>query len=155
MIQRYARFWFSGKSLVLVSPSYFGHNFSRKMFLMLHCINWPNFIVWLLILLEILGNMCIMIVCWRGCDIIKFEINLIYLINTFCFMTKKSRQKLKYLENEKSFLGEIKSIFIIFKGLSAAKNCLRPDSVPLMVKMCFTRKSFITSYNLSMAQAII
>ena len=35
-------------------------------------------------------------------------------------MTKKSWQKLKYLENEKSFKDEIKSIFhnlIIFKGL--------------------------------------
>ena len=29
----------------------------------------------------------------------------------FCHLTKKSRQKLKYLENEKSFWGEIKSIF--------------------------------------------
>ena len=47
-------------------------------------------------------------------------------------MTKKSRQKHKYLENEKSFLGEIKSFFIIFKGLSVAKNCLRPESAPLM-----------------------
>ena len=46
-------------------------------------------------------------------------------------MTKKSRQKSKYLENEKSFWGEIKSIFIIFKGLSVAKNCFRPKSAPL------------------------
>ena len=30
-------------------------------------------------------------------------------------MTKKSRQKFKYLENEKSFYGEIKSIFHFFK----------------------------------------
>ena len=43
-------------------------------------------------------------------------------------MTKKSRQKFKYLENEKSFYGEIKSIFHYFKGLSVAKNCLRPES---------------------------
>ena len=34
-------------------------------------------------------------------------------------MTKKSRKKRKYLENEKSFQDEIKSIFfMIFKGLS-------------------------------------
>ena len=48
-------------------------------------------------------------------------------------MTKKSRQKLKYLDKEKSFLGEIKSIFHHFsiKGLSVAKNCLRPESAPL------------------------
>ena len=35
-------------------------------------------------------------------------------------MTKNSRQKLKYLENKKCL-----------KGLSAAKNCLRPESAPL------------------------
>ena len=41
----------------------------------------------------------------------KFEINLILLIKPFCCMTKKPRQKFKYLEKEKSFRGEIKSIF--------------------------------------------
>ena len=46
-------------------------------------------------------------------------------------MTKKSRQKLKYFENEKSFRGEINSIFISFRGLSVSKNCLRPKSAPL------------------------
>ena len=49
-------------------------------------------------------------------------------------MTKKSRQKFKYLENEKSFYGEVKSMFlIIFEGLSVAKNSLKPESVPLNV----------------------
>ena len=47
-------FNFSEKSLGLVV--------SRKIFLMLHFINWPNSIVWLPLLLEILDNMCITIV---------------------------------------------------------------------------------------------
>ena len=47
--------------------------------------------------------MCIAIVCFPGCDIIGFEINLIFLIKPFLYMTKKSRQKFKYLEKEKSF----------------------------------------------------
>ena len=94
-------------------------------------INWPNFIVWLPLLLEILGGMCIKIICERGCNVIKFKINLIFLIKPFRYMTKKSRQKLKYLENERSFWGEIqKTFFIIFKGLLVAKNCLRPDIAP-------------------------
>ena len=38
-------------------------------------------------------------------------IDLIFLIKPFFYMTKKSRQNLKYLENEISFQGEIKSIF--------------------------------------------
>ena len=75
--------------------------------------------------------MCITIVFKPACDVIKFEIKLIILIKPFFYMTKMSRQKLKYIENEKSFRGEIKSIFTIFKGLSVAKNCIRPDSAPL------------------------
>ena len=45
--------------LGLVSPLHFVYDFSRQFFLMLHSINSPNFIVWLLLLLEILGNICI------------------------------------------------------------------------------------------------
>ena len=41
-------------------------------------------------------------------------------------MTKKSRHNLKYLENRKSF--EVKLKAFIFKGLSVAKNCLKPES---------------------------
>ena len=46
-------------------------------------------------------------------------------------MTEKSRQKFQYLENEKSFSGEKKAFFKIFKGLSVAKKCLRPESASL------------------------
>ena len=46
-------------------------------------------------------------------------------------MTKKSTQKLKYLANKKAFEVTQKAFFIIFKELSVAKNCLRPESVPL------------------------
>ena len=41
----------------------------------------------------------------------KFEINLIFLTKPFRYMTKKSKQKFKYIENKKSFWGKIKSIF--------------------------------------------
>ena len=43
-------------------------------------------------------------------------------------MTKKSRQKLKYLENEKNFEGEIKSIFHHFENSFS----LRTESASLM-----------------------
>ena len=115
-------FNFSEKGLELVSPSHFAYDFSGKMFLILHSIYWPNLIVWFPLLLEILGNLCITIVCSPGCDAIKFEINLIFLIKPFCYMTKKSRQKPKYLENEMSFRGKIKSIFLSFlKGFHLPK----------------------------------
>ena len=35
---------FSEKGLGIVSPTHFEYDFSRKMFLMLHSINWPNLI---------------------------------------------------------------------------------------------------------------
>ena len=43
------------------------------------------------------------------------------LIKPFWYMAKKSRQKLKYLENGKNFWGEIKSIFIILKDFQLPK----------------------------------
>ena len=50
----------------------FVHGVSRKMFLMLYSINGPNFIVWLSLLLEILGNICVVIICFPVCDVIYF-----------------------------------------------------------------------------------
>ena len=63
--------------------------------------------------------MCIAIVCFPGCDAINYETNLIFLITPFFYMTKKSRQKFKYLENENGFSGEVQNIS---KGLSVAKT---------------------------------
>ena len=89
-------------------PLFVFKNVSHVIFILL---TKPNFIVWLPLLLEILGSVCTPI-----------------LIMPFRCMTKKSRLKLKYLENEKSF-------FIIFKGLSVVNNCLRLESAPLKLIM--------------------
>ena len=80
-------FYFLEKGLGIVAPAYFVYDFSRKMFLILYCMS----------------NMCTAIVFFPGFDVIKFEINLFFLIKPFFYMTKNSRQKFKYLENEKSF----------------------------------------------------
>ena len=50
-------------------------------------------------------------------------------------MTKKSEQKFKNLKNKKNFSGEIKSVFIILKGLLVARNCMKPESVPFKVSL--------------------
>ena len=51
-------------------------------------------------------------------------------------MTKKSKVKLKYLENKKSFLrSNKKAFFIIFNGLSVVKNCVIPESAPLKMNL--------------------
>ena len=44
-------------------------------------------------------------------QVLKFEINLAFLIQPCSYMTKKSRQKFKYRKNEKRVWGEIKNIF--------------------------------------------
>ena len=93
------------RGLELVFRPHFPHNFWRKIFLLLYSINWPNFIAWLSLLCEILGNMCIVNQVVTS-KIFKLT-NLIFL----SYMTKKLWQKLKYRENEKSFFNEIKSIF--------------------------------------------
>ena len=59
---------FLEKHLEIVSPPHLVYVFSKKMLLMLHSINWPNFIAWLPLVLEILGNMCIGTVCLPGCE---------------------------------------------------------------------------------------
>ena len=85
-------FNFLNKGLGIVSPAHFVYHFSTKMF-MLHSINWPNFIAWLCLLFEILGNMCIAIVCQPGCDVMDFEIKLIFLIEPFFLHDQKVMTK--------------------------------------------------------------
>ena len=49
------------RRLELVSLPHFMHDFWRKIFLLLYCINWPNFNFWLPLLRKVLDNMCIVI----------------------------------------------------------------------------------------------
>ena len=70
------------------------YDFSRKLFLILRFINWPNFIVWMLLFLEILGNMYIVIICFPVRDVINFEINLGFLNKPFFYMTKNVGTKI-------------------------------------------------------------
>ena len=97
------KFDFLEKSVGIVSPLHFVYDSSRKIFLILYSINWPNFIVCLLLLLEILDNIYIGIVCFAGCDVINFENYLTFLNKSIFYMDKKSRQKFKYLESDKNF----------------------------------------------------
>ena len=113
-----------------VSPPHFVHDFSRKLFLMLYSINWPNIIAWLLLLFEVLGNMFIVINYLPGCDVINFEINLNFLIS-FSTWPRSQNKNLNIFRTKRAFKVKLKAFFIICKGLSLAKNCLRPESVPL------------------------
>ena len=71
----------------------------------------------------------------------SLNLNWAFLIKPICYMTKKSRQKLKYLENKKSFWSEIKSLFHHFKGLSVVK--IVSD---LRVRLWFLQQSFTSHH---------
>ena len=78
-------FDFLDKGQEIVSPVHFVYDFLTKMFLMLYSINLlttqislPGFL-----LLGILGNMCIATACYPCCDVMDFEINLIFLTEPF------------------------------------------------------------------------
>ena len=133
LIPRYVRFWFFrkiyGNSFSRISFVWF----FRKNVSHLHSIYWPNLSVFhyvksvqiqsyfwsifnpnmgkhgpeklhiwtlftLCLLLKILGNIYL-----RGCGVLKIEINLIFLVKPFFGVTKKSRQKSKYLQKKKRF----------------------------------------------------
>ena len=112
-------FDFLDKGLGIISPAHFVYDFSTKMFLMLYSINWPNFIAWLPLLLEILGNMCIAIVCYPGCDVMDFEINLIFLIELFFLHDQKVMTKALISWEQKEILRWNKSIFHHFQRASS------------------------------------
>ena len=116
-------FGFLDKDLRIGSPAHFVYDFLTEMFFMLYSINLANFIAWLFLLLEMLGNICIAIVFYPGCDVLDFDLS-----NQTIFSTRpKSEDKnLNILTNKRAFKVKRKAFFIIFKGLSVIKNCLRP-----------------------------
>ena len=89
------------------------------MFYLWYSADWPNFIVWLPLLCEILSNIGIAIACKPGCDVMNFQVNL-NLFNQAVFHTwPKCRDKnLNILRMERAFKMKWKAFFIIFKGLS-------------------------------------
>ena len=66
--------------------------FQEKYF-HVYSINRQNFTVSLPLLLETLGNMCI--IYFPVCDFTNFEINLSFLIKSFSYVTKKVRAKIQ------------------------------------------------------------
>ena len=97
-------FWKIKKGLQLVFLPHFPHNFWRKLFLLLYSINWPYFIVWLPLLCEILDNMPIAIVCKPGCDVMNFEVDLIFLVKPFFLHDQKVVTKTKISWERKELL---------------------------------------------------
>ena len=103
------------RGLKLVSLPHFLHEFRRKIFLTRYFDNWLNFIAWLSFLLEILGNMCIVIICCPVCEVINFEVNLSFLIKLFSYITKRSEKIVNISRRKTAFNMKQKESFIILR----------------------------------------
>ena len=69
-----------------------------------------------------------------------------FLSSLFPTWTKKLEQKIKYLKNDKNFLDEIKTLFIIFKGLSLKPlkpTLLKGESPTLILNIVIQSQSSI------------
>ena len=81
----------SGTSL----PVTFSASFFKQKFRTWYSINWPNLIAWLPLILEILANICVVIICLPVCDAINVENNLSFLIRPVFLHSQKVRTKIK------------------------------------------------------------
>ena len=69
-------------------------------------------------------------------NIITFEINVIFLIKPLFYIIKKLRKQFKYLENKRSFSGEIKCIFHHFyRGFSLQRLSQTWECVGVVCKL--------------------
>ena len=110
------------RGLELVSLPHFRHHSWRKIFFLLYSINWSNFVVWLSILCKVLGNICIAIACKPGCDVMNFEVNLIFLIKQFFLHDQKVVTKTKISWERKELLRWNKKHFSsILKDIQSIK----------------------------------
>ena len=113
------------KGLGVVSPPYFPYDFQEKYFSSYILLTTQIFLSDCLYFIEIFRKTCATIFRYQFCDVINFEIYLSFLTKPFSSMTKSSEQKLKDLKKERSFSGEIKTFFRLFK------RTFRHENVPL------------------------
>ena len=96
------------------------HDFLRKVLFFLCSINWPNFIVCLPILLELLGNMCIGMVCSSGYDVINFEINLAFVFMSTAKIAENITNTLNYSFSTACYY----HVTYVFQSKSTFYSCL-------------------------------
>ena len=106
------------KGLGVVSPPHFPYDFQEKYFSSYDLLTKQILLSDCLYFIEIFRKTCAAIFRYQFCDVINFEIYLSFLTKPFSSMSKSSEQKLKYLKKERTFSGEMKTIFRLFKGRS-------------------------------------
>ena len=122
MLSTYIKLFLKTKiGLELVSLPNFLLDFQRKIFVTLYFINWLKFIAWLPLILEILGNVCIAIICCPVCDI-NFESNLNFQISSRFLHKQKVWKKVSISRKKWAFHMRYKKRFSLFlKSFQLAK----------------------------------
>ena len=129
--------------LEIASPPHFMYTISRKTFFMLYAINWPNFIAWLSLVLEILCNVCIVIICFPVIDVMNFEI--ILTSYQVVFLHDFLDNNLNILRTKGAFKMKYKALFINFKEISLKQ--IRPTSLEgESLSLSQYKKRFYCSY---------
>ena len=109
---------------------------------------WLNFITWLPLHCEILGNMCIAIICRPGYDIMNFEVKLIFLIKPFYLHDQNLVTKTKYLRYLRK-INEIKNVFHHFqRAFNQANNTnfLEGESATFFFVVIFFKKNWLNVF---------
>ena len=124
-------FNFSEKGLGLVSPPHFVYDFSRKCFScyslltdqisLSDCLYFSRY--WAIYVLQLFVN--------HPLTSQNLKLTLSFLSSRFATWPKSQYKILNILRTKRAFDVKLKAFFIIFKGLSAAKYCLKPESTPL------------------------
>ena len=144
MIQRYAQFWFFTKMSEISFSTSFSPCFFKKIFFILNSDqNWPNFIAWLHLLLEILDKRCIVIICCLVYYVINFEIISSYLSSRFSTYPKSYDKSANHWRTKRAFNMKDKAFLIIFKRLSLKQtksSFLEDESLILRIFTLHWRK---------------
>ena len=120
------------KNSGIVSPSCFVYVFSRKTFLVLYSLTWPIFFFWFLLLIQIFDNIYIAIVCFTGCDVINFGVNLNFLTKPVFLHDRKLKTKISISWEQREILRWIK------KHISSFLKCFQlPKIIGLTVENLF------------------
>ena len=91
------------RGLELVCLPHFLQDLLRKIFLSLHFINWLNLIDWLPFLLEILGNVCIVIICCSLSDVIILTLILAFLSSRISTQPKSQDKSINIVRKRTVF----------------------------------------------------
>ena len=82
----------------------FLHDSRRKIILTLYSTNWPSLVDWLPFLLEVLGNVGNVIICYAVCNVLDFGIKLsFFLSNRFPKWPKGQDKNLDILRTKRAF----------------------------------------------------